>query len=88
MILCKIVYWYCCDIYFVRKFGEQIMIKFRLFRNALYTFQTEGLGSVIKKTYKHFIHGAIKSKKLDMVVIEITTFCNLKVRLCKNVMKK
>jgi radical SAM protein with 4Fe4S-binding SPASM domain len=59
------------------------MIKFQLIRNALYVLKTEGVGSFIYKIYKHFFHGGYKvQSKLEMVVLEVTTYCNLKCPGC------
>lgn len=59
------------------------MIRFQLIRNALYVLRTEGVGSVIRKTNRRLFHGGYKvQSKLDMVVVEITTYCNLKCAGC------
>jgi radical SAM protein with 4Fe4S-binding SPASM domain len=59
------------------------VIRSRLFRNALYVLRTEGVCSFIRKVYKHFFSGGYKiPSKLDMVVIETTTHCNLSCAGC------
>jgi radical SAM protein with 4Fe4S-binding SPASM domain len=59
------------------------MIRSQLIRNALYVLKTEGVGSFIYKIYKHFFHGGYKvQSKLEMVVLEVTTYCNLKCPGC------
>jgi radical SAM protein with 4Fe4S-binding SPASM domain len=59
------------------------MIRFQQIRNALYVLRTEGVGSAIRKTSRRLFSGGYKvQSKLDMVVVEITTYCNLKCAGC------
>ena len=59
------------------------MFRFQLIRNAMYVLRTEGVGSFIRKTNKRLFHGGYKiPSKLDMVIVEITTYCNLKCAGC------
>lgn len=59
------------------------MIRIQSIRNALYILRTEGVDSFIRNTYKYFFHDGHKvPSKLDMVLVEITTYCNLKCPGC------
>jgi|WetSurMetagenome_2_1015567.scaffolds.fasta_scaffold00106_13 radical SAM protein with 4Fe4S-binding SPASM domain len=59
------------------------MFNFQLVREALYALRTEGAGSVIRKTIRRLSPGDYRVRsKLDMVVVETTTYCNLKCAGC------
>jgi radical SAM protein with 4Fe4S-binding SPASM domain len=66
------------------------MFTFQLLREALYVFRTEGLISVLRKTRRRlFPEGYKVQSKLDMIVVETTTYCNLKCAGCvRTVMHK
>jgi radical SAM protein with 4Fe4S-binding SPASM domain len=60
------------------------MISLQSMRNALYILRTEGVSSFIHKTYRYFFPGDPNKipSKLDLVIVEITTYCNLKCPGC------
>jgi MoaA/NifB/PqqE/SkfB family radical SAM enzyme len=59
------------------------MFELKLIQKALHTLRAEGVGALISKIDKRFFRCDFEvPAKLDMVVVDITTYCNLKCAGC------